>query len=216
MDDARQSLPAARDLARYVQWFDGALEPDCCRRMIESFDQLARFQMRNSRGAIKALQSSAWTELNVSKVADSSFESLFRRQVFDYLARYNERVRLTLAIPERARLENLRIKRYLATEGDQFEPHFAGLFLQPLHGLSVVPERRRRGRGNGILRSRLARGSARGTSADVSALLDVSACGLAAAFERQVHHLDLSVVLSWRVEPDQTGEAAAVRAVAAV
>jgi prolyl 4-hydroxylase len=124
MSDVGQGLPASRDLARYVQWFDGALDPDLCRRMIDSFDQLARFQMRNSRGAIKALQSSAWTELNVSKVADASFEALFREQVFEYLARYNERMRLTLPIPERARLENLRIKRYLATEGDQFEPHF--------------------------------------------------------------------------------------------
>jgi len=127
MNDAGQTLPASRDLAGYVQWFDGALDPDLCRRMIESFDQLARFQMRNSRGAIKALQSSAWTELNVSKVADASFEALFREQVFEYLARYNERVRLTLPIPQRARLENLRIKRYLAIEGDRFEPHFDAL-----------------------------------------------------------------------------------------
>jgi len=127
MSDVGQGLPASRDLARYVQWFDGALDPDLCRRMIDSFDQLARFQMRNSRGAIKALQSSAWTELNVSKVADASFEALFREQVFEYLARYNERVRLTLPIPQRARLENLRIKRYLATEGDRFEPHFDAL-----------------------------------------------------------------------------------------
>ncbi len=127
MNDIDRSLPASRDLARYVQWFDGALDPDLCRRMIESFDQLARFQMRNSRGAIKALQSSAWTELNVSKVADASFEALFREQVFEYLARYNERVRLTLPIPQRARLENLRIKRYLAIEGDRFEPHFDAL-----------------------------------------------------------------------------------------
>ncbi|HJU07887.1 MAG TPA: 2OG-Fe(II) oxygenase [Rhodanobacteraceae bacterium] len=127
MNDADRALPPGRDLTRYVQWFDGALDPALCRRMIESFDQLARFQMRNSRGAIKALQSSAWTELNVSKVADASFEALFREQVFEYLARYNERVRLTLPIPQRARLENLRIKRYLAIEGDRFEPHFDAL-----------------------------------------------------------------------------------------
>ncbi|SRR5579883_365955 len=127
MNDADRALPPGRDLARYVQWFDGALDPNLCGRMIESFDQLARFQTRNNRGAIKALQSSAWTELNVSKVADASFEARFREQVFEYLARYNERVRLTLPIPQRARLENLRIKRYLAVEGDRFEPHFDAL-----------------------------------------------------------------------------------------
>ena len=116
-----------RDLTRYVQWFDGALEPALCRRMIDSFDQLAPFQMRNARGAINALQSSAWTELNVSKVADASFGTMFREQVLKYLALYNERVQLTLPIPPRNRLENLRIKRYLATEGDQFQPHFDAL-----------------------------------------------------------------------------------------
>ncbi|HET9835087.1 MAG TPA: 2OG-Fe(II) oxygenase [Rhodanobacteraceae bacterium] len=127
MSTAGHELAAARDLTRYVQWFDGALGPEFCRRTIESFDQLAQFQMRNSRGAINALQSSAWTELNVSKVADASFENAFREQVFGYLERYNEKVGLTLPIPPRSRLENLRIKRYLATEGDQFQPHFDAL-----------------------------------------------------------------------------------------
>jgi len=127
MNDGAQTTAAARDLARYVQWFDGALDRPLCERMIVSFDQLVRFQMRNSRGAIQALPSSAWTELNVSKVADASFENLFRAQVFDFLERYNQRLRLTLPIPPRARLENLRIKRYVATEGDQFQPHFDAL-----------------------------------------------------------------------------------------
>jgi len=127
MEPVPQKTADARDLARYVQWFDGALEPAFCRRMIESFDQLAQFQMRVKRDATQVLQSSAWIELNVSKVADASFENLFREQVFQYLERYNEKVGLTLPIPPRNRLENLRIKRYLATEGDQFQPHFDAL-----------------------------------------------------------------------------------------
>lgn len=127
MEPVSQKAADARDLARYVQWFDGALEPAFCRRMIESFDQLSQFQMRVKRDATQVLQSSAWIELNVSKVADASFENLFREQVFQYLERYNEKVGLTLPIPPRNRLENLRIKRYLATEGDQFQPHFDAL-----------------------------------------------------------------------------------------
>lgn len=119
--------PPRRDLTRYVQWFDQALEPDFCRQLIDSFDQLERFQLRNERGAIKALPSSAWTELNVSKVADGAFEAMFRQQVLDYLERYNERVGLTLPIPPRNRLENLRIKRYVADQDDQFQPHFDSL-----------------------------------------------------------------------------------------
>ena len=120
-------VSATRDLARYVQWFDHALDANLCRRLIESFDELERFQMRNDRGAINALPSSAWTELNVSKVADASFEALFRQQTLQYLDRYNEQVRMTLPIPPRNRLENLRIKRYLADQDDQFQPHFDAL-----------------------------------------------------------------------------------------
>lgn len=122
-----EPVPAGRDLARYVQWFDGALAPEFCERMIDAFQTLDRFQMRNGRGAMTALQSSAWTELNVSKVADASFETLFREQVLHYLALYNQRAPQTLPIPPRDRLENLRIKRYLAAENDQFQPHFDAL-----------------------------------------------------------------------------------------
>ena len=120
-------IPAKRDLARYVQWFDHALDADLCQRMIDSFQQLSRQQMRNDRGTIKALTSSAWTELNVSKVADASFEALFRAQIAHHLELYNQRTGLTLPVPARDRLENLRIKRYLAEESDQFQPHFDAL-----------------------------------------------------------------------------------------
>lgn len=124
---ATSEVSAPRDLAHYVQWFDHALDADFCQRLIESFDELEGFQMRNDRGAINALPSSAWTELNVSKVADASFEALFRQQTLQYLERYNEQARLTLPIPPRNRLENLRIKRYLADQDDQFQPHFDAL-----------------------------------------------------------------------------------------
>ena len=127
MNTATLEVSATRDLARYVQWFDHALDAAFCRRLIESFDELEHFQMRNDRGAINALPSSAWTELNVSKVADASFEALFRQQTLQYLDRYNERARLTLPVPPRNRLENLRIKRYLADQDDQFQPHFDAL-----------------------------------------------------------------------------------------
>lgn len=124
-DEARVSTD--RDLARYVQWFDHALDPELCQRLIASLDQFESLQLRNDRGAIKALPSSAWTELNVSKLADASFEALFRQQTLHYLERYNERAPMTLPIPPRNRLENLRIKRYLADQGDQFQPHFDAL-----------------------------------------------------------------------------------------
>ena len=41
--DSRASavdIPAKRDLVRYVQWFDNALDASLCQRMIDSFQQL--------------------------------------------------------------------------------------------------------------------------------------------------------------------------------
>ncbi|HET7929783.1 MAG TPA: 2OG-Fe(II) oxygenase [Rhodanobacteraceae bacterium] len=127
MPTASPGAAPAHDLAHYVQCFDHALDADFCRRMIESFDRLARFHARNDPGAMTALKQSAWTELNVSKLADASFEEIFREQAILHLAAYNERVALTLPIPTRNRFENLRIKRYSANTGDQFQPHFDSL-----------------------------------------------------------------------------------------
>ena len=116
-----------RDLAHYVQTFDAALEPGLCGHLIESFDRLGRYQARNGRGVIGELADSGWTELNVSKVAEAGFDDFFRQQALRYLALYNERLGLTLPIPARTRLENLRIKRYSVEGGDQFQPHFDAL-----------------------------------------------------------------------------------------
>lgn len=124
---APTGLPAVRDLAHYVQCFDHALEGDLCRRMVESFDRLQQFHARNAREPGSGVEQSGWTELNVTKVADASVDGFFRQQVVRYLGLYNERVRLTLPVPPRTRLENLRIKRYSAEAGDRFQPHFDAL-----------------------------------------------------------------------------------------
>jgi prolyl 4-hydroxylase len=117
----------SRDLARFVQCFDNALNPAMCAQMVDSFEKLARFHTRNGRGATGQLNESAWTELNVSKVADAETQLFFRNQVFHYLDLYNKLLSLTLPIPPRERLENLRIKRYLVEGAEQFQPHFDSL-----------------------------------------------------------------------------------------
>ena len=119
--------PAVRDLARYVRCFDDALEPAMCAQMIESFEKLARFHGRNGRGVMTQLEDSAWTELNVSKVADAGLKAFFEAQVYRYLETYNEALGLTLPIPARSRIETLRIKRNTADSSDQFQPHFDAL-----------------------------------------------------------------------------------------
>jgi len=127
MAGTNPELSTTRDLARYVQCFDNALDSDFCQQMIESFDRLSRFHTRSGRGVMTQLEASGWTELNVTRVADASFEGFFREQAVRHLALYNERVSLTLPVPLRNRLENLRIKRYSVDAGDQFQPHFDAL-----------------------------------------------------------------------------------------
>lgn len=116
-----------RDLTRFVQVFDGALDPGFCARLLDSFDKLARFHSRNGRGFMKNLQSSAWTELNLRKVADISIQQLFQQQAAAFLAEYNNNASMAIPVPVRPRMEDLRIKRYIAEEGDKFEPHFDAL-----------------------------------------------------------------------------------------
>lgn len=120
-------FPAVRDLGHYVQCFDHALEPELCQRMVESFGRLQQFHARNGRDTVAQPDRGSWTELNVTKVADASVVAFFREQVIRHLTLYNERVPLTLPIPPRNRLEDLRIKRYSVDAGDRFQPHFDAL-----------------------------------------------------------------------------------------
>jgi 2OG-Fe(II) oxygenase superfamily len=124
--DPRQA-DSGRDATRFVRVYDGALGSAFCARMIESFDKLSAFQARNGRGQMKALEASAWTELNVTKTGDASLMRFFAEHTAEYLTRYNEDLRLTIEIPFRARMEDLRIKRYVVEESDRFQPHFDSL-----------------------------------------------------------------------------------------
>lgn len=117
----------ARDLTRFVRVYDDSLESGFCQRMVESFERLSTLHARNGRGHMRTLESSAWTELNVSRTGDASLERFFRERIATDLARYNRDLGLSLEVPLRTRMEELRIKRYSVSEGDQFQPHFDSL-----------------------------------------------------------------------------------------
>jgi prolyl 4-hydroxylase len=117
----------ARDLASYLQCFDNALAPELCAQMVDSFEKLARLHTRNGRGVMSQLGESSWTEMNVTRAGDADLQGFFRGQIYHYLQRYNEVLKLTLPIPSRERIENLRIKRYFVESSDQFQPHFDSL-----------------------------------------------------------------------------------------
>lgn len=115
---------AVRALTDCIAWFDAALDRSFCAQLIDSFEASAAQQTRNGRGVRAGLDHSNWTELNVSRLADDDFRGFFLHQIEAGLARYNERVRLTIPVPMRPRIEDLRIKRYRAGTDEQFQPHF--------------------------------------------------------------------------------------------
>ena len=107
-----------------IQVFDDALPAEFCAQMVESFQRTGHLHVPNGRGYRRGFDASAWTELNISPLADAGFKGLFIKQIDEHLARYNERLGLTLPVPNRPRIEDIRIKRYRAGSDEQFEPHF--------------------------------------------------------------------------------------------
>lgn len=112
------------DLRHYVRVYDAALEPGFCAQLIAQFEQTTAQHSRNGAGQRAGLDDSAWTELNVSRLADPAFQGFFIEQVRAALARYNADLGLTAEVPWRPRLADLRIKRYRADAGERFQPHF--------------------------------------------------------------------------------------------
>jgi prolyl 4-hydroxylase len=125
--DSQREL-AQTSLASYVQVFDGALPQAFCRQLIASFDESTQRHIVRARGWRAGLNDSAWTELDVSALADDAFKGFFYKQIDDYLATYNERLGLTLAVPASSLISEMRIKRYRASEGEAFQPHFDAIY----------------------------------------------------------------------------------------
>ncbi|MDE1897641.1 MAG: 2OG-Fe(II) oxygenase [Xanthomonadaceae bacterium] len=122
-----ESIPAARAgdrLQHYVRWYDNALPAELCAGLIAGFEQMQTLQEANGRGLRAGLDQSAWTELNLTRLADPAMQGFFFAQVDKHLARYNAEVSLTLPIPPSHRTADLVIKRYRKGTEERFQPHF--------------------------------------------------------------------------------------------
>jgi len=115
------------DVRSYIQTFDEALPAAFCAQLIESFTQSVSEQLVRSKGWRAGLEESAWTELDLTPLADDAFKGFFYRQIDEYLERYNRSLGLTLPVPTSNVIAPLRIKRYIAGSGDGFQPHFDSL-----------------------------------------------------------------------------------------
>jgi prolyl 4-hydroxylase len=121
---------AIGDLPHYVRVYDNHLNADVCSRMLGSFNALARFQVVNGRGVRAGLEESAWTELNVSKLADDAFARDFRLRIDNALDRYNHDVGLAIPIPYAPKHSDLTLKRYQPTGRDRFQLHFDSIYAK--------------------------------------------------------------------------------------
>jgi len=115
---------ASRDLRDYVRYYDDALPKEFCAQLVQNFEQATHLQMPHGKGHQAGLDSSGWTELDVGRVADAAFMGFFHSKIDNYLAEYNRQLGLSLPIPPSAKLDDLRIKRYRAGSGENFQPHF--------------------------------------------------------------------------------------------
>lgn len=114
----------ASSLARYIQVYDGALDPELCAAMIRSFHALARFQRANGRGVRAGLEESAWTELDLTPLSDEGFRALLADNMRRHWQRYVDTVGGTIAVPFTTKTSELIIKRYRPDAGERFQPHF--------------------------------------------------------------------------------------------
>ncbi|MHC1480655.1 2OG-Fe(II) oxygenase [Frateuria aurantia] len=112
------------DLKHYVRYYDQALPASFCRQLVSSFEGSPASQSVNGRGIRAGLEHSAWTELNVSQLADDAFKGYFLQLIEQALDRYNQDIGLGIPVPMRPRIADLRIKRYRAGCDEKFEPHY--------------------------------------------------------------------------------------------
>jgi 2-oxoglutarate-Fe(II)-dependent oxygenase superfamily protein len=112
------------DLRHFVRVYDDTLPAALCRKLIENFHVLQRFQHYNGRNLRRGLEESEWTELNVTRFADAGFRAEFQERIDAALGRYNADVGLPIAIPNSRVSSDLILKRYRPGGAERFQLHF--------------------------------------------------------------------------------------------
>jgi hypothetical protein len=125
MPEQTGSAPmAVSDLRYYVRWYDDSLSSEFCKKMVAAFEQATAHHVKRERGWRAGLDASAWTELDITPLADVALKEFFSRKIDESLARYNQDVGLAIPVPKSTLLAPLRIKRYLPDASEAFQLHF--------------------------------------------------------------------------------------------
>ena len=111
-------------LRDYVRWYDGAMAPSFCSQLIDAFHRSTGDHVQRSPGWRAGLDDSAWTELDITPLADDALRSFFFRQIEEYLARYNSEVKLSIPVPSTTLLAEFRMKLYRPGSEEKFQLHF--------------------------------------------------------------------------------------------
>lgn len=122
--DATFAGSAAATLRDCVRWYDDALPAAFCAQLIQGFHTSAQQHIRREPGWRAGLDDSAWTELDITPLADEALKGFFFRQIEEYLARYNAQLGLSIPIPGSPRLAEFRMKRYRPGADEKFQLHF--------------------------------------------------------------------------------------------
>ncbi len=75
------------------------------------------------RNVEEGLERSAWTGLDIMKLADGAMKGFFIAQIETYLRAYNARIPLRLALSDYGSYQPLHMKRCRAGSSDAFQPH---------------------------------------------------------------------------------------------
>lgn len=121
------ALPLA-DLRHYVRWYDNVLPAELCDGLVAGFEQMKDAQEVNGSGVRAGLDGSKWTEINLTRLADSAMKGYFISLIDQYLDRYNLEIGVSLPIPPTNLTADLIIKRYAADHVEQFQPHFDSIY----------------------------------------------------------------------------------------
>lgn len=116
--------PTGTALRDYIRWYDGSLSPAFCRQLINAFHAAVQQHVKREPGWRAGLDDSAWTELDITPMADEALKGLFFRQISEHLARYNAEVGLSIPVPVSPRLAEFRMKRYRPGADEKFQLHF--------------------------------------------------------------------------------------------
>jgi len=111
-------------LADFVVSYDDAIPRSLCQEIVRTFEGSAAEQHANGAGVRDGLEHSAWTEINVTRMADPAFQQFFEGMVLEYFSRYNALLKLSCPISPVNKLNDLMMKRYRASSQERFQTHF--------------------------------------------------------------------------------------------